>query len=241
MFRKYRFSSALFASLVSTFLVSLLCSGFALAGESPLKQVDGGKDLEKVKRSKFRDTYVKPDVDFSFYKTVYIGEALFDYRDVKLSKMSSGIYSNTTSNLEYPISEEDRQRFEQIVREAFRTEIVKGKHFKIVDVLNTDEHTLIMRGVVMDIVSKVPPESVERTRLYMSSVGGATLGLEFLDGTTGEVLARVAERGRIGDATGQVSGTSRPVNRATVIADVKRWATNAAIKLRKVLDSALEG
>lgn len=241
MYIKNRFSLALSAPLMFAFLISLVYSEFALARENSLKQADGGKGLEKVRRSKFSDTYVKPEVDFSFYNTVYIGEALFDYRDVKPSKMSSGIYSNTTSNLEYPINEEDRRQFEKIVREAFRTEIVKGKHFKIVDVLNTDEHTLIMRGVVMDIVSKVPPESVGRTRLYMSSVGGATLGLEFLDGTTGEVLARVAERGRIGDATGQVSRTSQPVNRTTVIADVKRWATNAAIKLRKVLDSALEG
>ena len=128
----------------------------------------------------------------------------------------------------------------EIVREAFRAEIVKGKHFEIVDASNADERTLIMRGVVADIVSKVPPETVGRSRLYMSSVGGATLGLEFLDGTTGEVLARVAERGRIGDATGQMSRNSRPVNRATVIADVKRWANGAAQKLRKALDAALK-
>ena len=127
-----------------------------------------------------------------------------------------------------------------IVREAFRTEIVKGDHFKIVDAEHADEHTLIMRGVVADIVSRVPPESVGRMNLYMSTVGGATLGLEFLDGTTGEVLARVADRGRIGDARGQIDRSSRPVNRATVIGEVKRWANGAARKLRAALDSALE-
>ena len=230
MLFKNRLSMARYALLILTFLISVVFSGFASAAESHLKQVRGGKDLEKVKRSQFSETYVKPGVDFSFYNTIYVDETRFVYRDVKPAKMGSG---NATSNQEYPISKEGRERFEATVREAFRTEIAKAKHFEIVDILNTDEHTLILRGMVSDIVSKIPPETVERTRLYMSSVGGATLGLEFRDNPSGEVLARVAERGLIGDASHQV-------NRDTVIADVKLWATNAAIKLRKVLDTALE-
>ena len=230
MLFKNRLSMALYALLILTFLIPMVFSGFALAAESHLKQVRGAKDLKKVKRSQFSETYVKPGVDFSFYNTIYVDETRFVYRDVKPAKMGSG---NATSNQEYPISKEGRERFEATVREAFRTEIAKAKHFEIVDILNTDEHTLILRGMVSDIVSKIPPETVERTRLYMSSVGGATLGLEFRDNPSGEVLARVAERGLIGDASHQV-------NRDTVIADVKLWATNAAIKLRKVLDTALE-
>jgi hypothetical protein len=240
MLIKHKFSLALSALLIFTGLISPVFSGSALAGESPLKQVKGAKVLEKVKRSQFSETYVKPGVDFSFYNTIYVDETLFAYRDVKQSKMSSGINSNTSSNREYPINKDDRQQFEKIVREVFRTEIVKGEHFEIVDILNTDEHTLVMRGVVSDIVSKVPPETTESTRLYMSSVGEATLGLEFRDNSSREVLARVTERGLIGDAKDQANGTSRPVNRATVTDDVRRWATNAAMKLRKVLDSALE-
>jgi hypothetical protein len=240
MLIKHKLSLALSALLIFTGLISPVFSGPALAGESPLKQVKGAKALEKVKRSQFSETYVKPGVDFSFYSTIYVDETLFAYRDVKQSKMSSGVYSNTTSNRVYPISKESRQQFEKLVREAFRTEIAKAEHFKIVDILNTDEHTLVMRGVVSNIISKVPPETTESTRLYMSSVGEATLGLEFRDNVSREVLARVSERGLIGGAMDQASGTSQPVNRATVIDDVRRWATNAAMKLRKVLDSALE-
>ena len=231
MLFKYRLSLALSALLIWTFLISVVFSGIALAGDTPLKQVRGAKNLEKVKRSKFSETYVKPGMDFSFYNTIYVDETRFVYRDVKPAKISGG---NSNSNQEYPISKEGREQFEAIVREAFRTEIAKAKHFKVVDILNTDEHTLVMRGMVADIVFKIPPDTVEQTRLYMSSVGGATLTLEFRDNTSREVLARVAERGLIGDA-------SQQVNRATVIADVKRWATDAAIKLRKVLDTALEG
>lgn len=241
MLTSYRFSSALFALLIFPFLISLVFSGHALAGQNHLNQVSGNKDLEKVRRSKFSETYVKAGVDFSFYNTIYVDETRFAYRGVTPEKKSGGNYSNSTSKVVYPVSKEDRQLFEKIVRDVFRTEVAKGTHFEIVDILNTDEHTLVMRGMVADIVFKVPPESVERTRLYMSSVGSATLELEFRDNSSREVLARVAERGLIGDSTDQANGASRPVNRATVIDDVKRWATNAAIKLRNVLDSALEG
>ena len=72
-------------------------------------------------------------------------------------------------------------------------------------------------------------------------MGEATLVLEFLDGKSGEVLARVAERGVIGSGTGRIDSFTRQTNRATVTADVRRWANNAASKLRKELDSALGG
>jgi hypothetical protein len=229
MMNNFKFSLALFVMLIMTLPTSLVFSGVALAGDGTLRQVSGAKNLEKVKRGQFSETYVKPGVDFSFYNTIYVDEARFAYRDVKPAKMGSG----TPSNQEYPISKEGREKFEAIVRETFRTEIARAKNFEIVDILNTDEHTLVMRAMVADIVSKIPPETAEQTRLYMSSVGGATLTMEFRDNTSREVLARVAERGLIGDASHQV-------NRDTVIADVKLWATNAAIKLRKVLDTALE-
>ena len=237
MLRKYKSSSVFFVLLVFTFLSSMVFSGFATAGENSLKQVDGAKDLVKVRRAAFSETYINPDVDFGFYSKIYVSEAQFDYREIAASNTRSGIHVSASPKREYPMSKDDRKRFEETVRKAFRTEVSKGKYFEIVDVMNIDEHTMILRAVVADIYSKVPPESPERTRLYMSSVGGATLGLEFRDRTSGEVLARVAERGLIGDTS---NGGSRPVNRETVSADVERWAGNAARKLRQALDSALK-
>ena len=221
-------------------LISFFFMGYATAAENQFKRVDGAKDLVKVKRAAFSETYINPDVDFSFYNKIYVSEAQFDYREIKPSKTKSGIHVSASPKREYPMSKDDRKRFEETVRKAFRTEVSKGKHFEIVDVMNVDEHTMILRAVVADIYSKVPPESPDRTRLYMSSVGGATLGLEFRDRTSSEVLARVAEGGLIGDTTNQANGGSRPVNRDTVTDDVERWAGNAARKLRQALDSALK-
>ena len=98
---------------------------------------------------------------------------------------------------------------------------------------------MIMRGAVVDIISRVPPEFVGRSEVYLATVGEATLVLEFLDGKTGEVLAKVSERGRIGSRNDRIDRFSMPTNRATITADVRRWANSAATRLRKELDSAM--
>ncbi|MBT8064337.1 MAG: DUF3313 domain-containing protein [Gammaproteobacteria bacterium] len=220
-------------------LLTLFLAGFAQAQDNPLAEVEGADDLEKVKRAKFRETYVNTGVDFTRYSKIYLGDALFDYRDVGPAERSRSSYSMRSSKGVFGISEADRAKFEEIVSDAFVKELKKGKKFTITDTI--DENTMIMRGAVVDIVSRVPPEFVGRSEVYLASVGEATLVLEFLDGKTGEVLARVAERGRIGSGTGRIDEFSMPVNSATVTGDVRRWAASAARKLRSEIDSAVGG
>ena len=43
-----------------------------------LAEVEGGQDLEKVKRSKFQETYVNTEIDFTRYSKIYKGDAYFD-------------------------------------------------------------------------------------------------------------------------------------------------------------------
>lgn len=207
------------------------------ADEVPLSAVEGGADLQKVKRAKFRETYVNTGVDFSRYTRVYLGDALFDYRDVGPAQRSRSYSSMSSSKSVFGIAEQERAKFEEIVSDAFIKELEKGKKFKIAN--SIDENTMIMRGAVLDIVSKVPPEFIGRSEIYLSSVGEATLVMEFLDGKSGEVLARLAERGRIGSGTGRIDEFSMPSNSVTVWNDVRRWAVRAAGKLRREIDSAV--
>lgn len=216
--------SALFASLVQ-----------AQDTDAPISTDTTG--LEKVKRAKFRETYVNTGVDFSQYKNLYLGDAYFDYRDVGPAQRTRSSALSTSSRGVFGIAEEDRIKFQEIVGEAFTKELGKGKNFTIVDTI--DENTMIMRGAVVDIISKVPPDFAGRSEVYLATVGEATLVLEFLDGKTGEVLAKVSERGRIGSPTGRIDQFSMPANRATITADIRRWANSAAIRLRKELDSAM--
>ena len=219
-------------------IATMLAFAFPAAAQvDALAYVEGGEDLERVKRAKFRETYVNTGVDFSRYDKLYLGDAYFDYRDVGPAQRPRAAYGSYSSRTVFGISEIDRKEFEKIVEEAFTKEIVKGKNFTVTDTV--DDKTIIMRGAVVDIISKVPPEYAGRSEIYLASVGEATLVLEFFDGKTGEVLARVAERGVIG--RGRLDEFSVPANRATVTADVRRWASSAARKLRSELDAALGG
>ena len=208
------------------------------AEEKSLANVAGAADLEQVKRAKFRETYVNTAVDFSQYDKIYYGEAIFDYRDAPPAQRYSSMRS-TSSRAVFGISDKDRDSFEELVGEAFEKELGKSKHFTITQ--EVDEKTMIMRGGLVDIVSRVPPEPVGSGDVYLATVGEATLILEFVDGKTGEVLARIGERGRIGRPGGQLDAFSMPANSVTIRADIKRWASSSAKRLRSELDYAMGG
>ncbi|MEH6593683.1 MAG: DUF3313 family protein [Halioglobus sp.] len=218
----------------------LLFVAFAQADDqSTLATVEGGADLEKVKYAKFRETYVNTGADFTRYNKLYLGDAYFDYRDVgEPKRYRSNMYSSSSKSF-FGISKEDREKFEKMTDEAFTKELSKSKRFTITD--NLDENTILMRGAVIDIVSKVPPQFVGRSEVYLASVGAATLVLELLDGKTGEVLARVAERRTMGSPGGQIDMMSMPTNSVTVWSDVRRWASGSARRLRSELDEAASG
>ena len=205
--------------------------------ERTLATIDDGPDLQKAKRAKFRETYVNTDVDFTQYNKVFLGEALFDYRDAPApQRYRSSLHSSPRGGI-YGISDKDKARFEEMVGEAFDKELAKGKQFTITDTI--DENTMYLRGALVDIVSRVPPEFTGRSEVYLATVGEATLVLEILDGRSGEVLARIAERGRIGRPGSQMS--TMPANTVTIDADVRRWASGAARRLRSELDLAMSG
>ena len=216
-------------------LVVALSQGI-VAQESNLGTVEGGEDLEKVK-GKFRETYVNVDTDFTAYDKLYLGDAYFDYRDVGSSPRYRSTMYNPSTSAYFGIEEKEQEKFEQIADEAFTKELEKSKHFTIVDELGPG--TILMRGAVVDIVSRVPPEFIGRSEIYLASVGEATLILELLDGQTGEVLARVAERRSIG--RGQIDMATMPTNSVSVWSDVRRWASSSARRLRSELEFAIQG
>jgi hypothetical protein len=232
--------------LRETIMKNLLISGLVLilgaaivhAGEKTDAAIENAPELEKVKKARFAETYVNREVDFTRYSKVYLGDAFFDYRDVGPAKKSRSIHRNSSKSV-FGISDADREKFEAVVDKAFIKEMGKGKSFEITDTL--DANTMIMRGAVVDIVSRVPPEFVGRSEVYLATVGEATLVLEFLDGVTGQVLATISERRAFGRPGGQIDMMSSPTNSVTVWSDVRRWATSSAKRLRTELDAAMSG
>ena len=227
----------------SIFLLLLLgLAGAATAQDAPsdtdqAAAADRYGNLEKDK-SGFRETWVNPDTDWTRFDSLYLWTAEFQYRDVGPARRSRGNLMNTRQR-EFGISDTDREKFEEVLSDAFVKEIQKAKNFEIVD--DPRPTSLIMRGAVLDIISRVPPDTVGRSEIYLASVGEATLVLELIDASNGEVAAVVAERRAFQSGTGQIDAFSTPTNNATIIADVRRWARREALTLRKALEEAMAG
>ena len=95
------------------------------------------------------------------------------------------------------------------------------------------DDVLILQGALLDVVSKVPPDHVGRSEIYLSSVGEATLVIEALDSMSEEVIFRAVER-RAAERVG-----SQPIQSTSVTtwSEVRRLIRRWATTLRKGLDS----
>ena len=216
--------------------VAFLGLGIANAQDTD-PAVDQTVDLEKGK-SAFKETWVHPDADFTQYSKLYLWEAEFEYRDVGPAQKTSSTRMSTRKR-EFGISDADRQKFEEVVSEAFVKGVQKSKRFELVGEVGPD--TIIMRGAALDIISLVPPQSVGMSDVYLSNIGEATLVLELIDSETGDVLAVVSERRKIQSGTGRIDSMSMPTSSVTVIAEVRRWGQRAGSKLASELDKAIAG
>lgn len=221
-------------------LASILITVPAFAQEAaPASDSPPETELQKQKGEFFKEVWVHPDADFTQYDKLFLWEGVFEYRDVGPARRSRSTMISTHKR-EFGISDVDREKFEEIVGEAFDQGLQgKGdKRFELVSELGPG--TMILRGGVLDIISMVPPGTVGRSDIYLASIGEGTLVLELLDAQTGDVLALVAER-RSFSRPGGLSTTTMPTNSATIVGDLRRWAKSAGDKLGKSLDRAIAG
>ena len=182
--------------------------------------------LHVIDNSAFKQAWADPEVDFSGYTKIMPGGAFFEYRAVK--KKSSS-FRSSGSDTEFWISDANRAKLEEEVGKVFDEELAKSTRFTITDEPGPD--TMIIAGGLHDIMSRVPPERVGRSDVYLSDIGEATLILQISDSMSGEVIARAVERRRAGDRGG--SQRSSP---ALTWAEVRRLARNWATKLVEGLD-----
>ena len=213
--------------------VALLSALAACTTAAPT--VQSGPDAElsfdglvAIDNSVFQRAWIDPEIDLSFYNKIMSGGAEFEFRAVR---GNAGTSSRASSRNEFPISEENQQRLKDTVGEIFREELSNSQYFTMTD--TPGEDVLIVRGALLDIVSRVPPERVGRSDVFLSSVGEATLVLELLDSESGEVIYRAADR------RAAEPGGSRGVRANTVTTwnEVRRLARRWATRLRDGLDS----
>ena len=197
----------------------------AFGQENPEMTFDG---LVQIDNGAFQLSWADPDIDFSVYEKYIPGGAEFEFRAVK--KMSRAQASRSRTD-EFWISDKNREKLKETVTGIFADELSKSERFA--ETAEPGPDTLIIRGALHDIVSRVPPELVGRGEIYLSSVGEATLVIEALDSLSGEVIYRGVER-RAAARTNQQMIVSSPAN---TWGEVRRWARRWAVKLREGMDS----
>lgn len=200
------------------------------------RELGNTEGLEKSK-SGFRETWVNPDADFNKYSKIYLWGAIFEYRDVGPAQANRSSF-NRSNKREFGIAPEDRVAFEETVSEIFLKELQKLKSLEITQQIGPD--TMILRGGFLDIVSKVPPESVGRVDVYMTTFGEATFIVELMDAETGDVIAVASERRKIEQPGRQIDQFTMRTTSVTVQAEVRRWAQRAAAKLRSEIDKGMK-
>jgi hypothetical protein len=208
-------------------LMASCSSAPATIQEGPNAEVsfDG---LHKVDNSQADIAWAKPGFDISGYSRIMLQGAGVEYRPVKDRGRSLAIRTGTGP---YFIDDKTRAEFEALVNDVFREEMQKIKRFTIVDEPGPD--VLLVRGRLLDVISRVPPDPVgSRSYIVLGSVGEATLVLELRDSESGTILARSADR----RAAENVSGMGNRSNSVTNSAEVRRLVRFWATRLREALD-----
>ena len=169
--------------------------------------------------------WARRDFDLTGYTKIIVEGAGIHYRPVKAS---AGRLS-ASRETEFPLTEAQKVRIQEVFSTAFREELAKLENLAIVDEPGPD--VLIVRGALLDVVSRVPPERPGRVDIYLDVIGYATLVIELIDSESGSVLARAVDL-----EAAQQQGVVFESNPVTNTAQVRRLAKSWAQLLRRRLE-----
>ncbi len=183
--------------------------------------------------------WARQDFDISGVNKVMFQGVGVEYRT------NSGPYSGragagslaraSSSQSEFQLDADTRALFEEEIKGAFMEELAKSTVFEIVD--EPAPGVLLVVGGLLDVVSRVPPETVGRSRIYIERVGEATLILEVRDSVSNTVIARAVDRRAAESAT--MIQSSPPRNRSEVRRLGRRWGDLLRNGLEKMIADGL--
>ena len=186
--------------------------------------------LHAIDDSIFKLAWADPEIDFSRYSKIIPGNATLEFRAVR---KNAGTQRARSSQSEFYIEQGARDDIAEIASEIFKEELSNSTRFTVTDAPAQD--ALVIRGALHDIVSNVPPQTADRSEVFLSQVGEITLILEAVDSMSGEVIYRAVER-RALHRNNMAMRSSSVNSRAEVRRLMRRWATT----LREGLDSIPE-
>lgn len=217
-----------FTSLFSTAVLSLALT--ACAGSTTPKETHDG--LVEVPDSKFGDAYMKPGADLSHFDEYGVTPCQVAFKKNWLRDQNS-----SRIDLSNRVTQKDVDRIKDTLAAEcdtfFREALLEEPAYKLVESFDEGEQVLVIRPNIINLDVHAP--DVGRpgvTRTYTTSSGEMTLMLELVDGTTGEVLARVVDRKR-GLDDNMLQWSNSVTNKADADRALRRWSS----LLRDALDN----
>ncbi len=191
--------------------------------------------LVQVRNPSLQYAWVRPEADLSSYQRVTFRTADFQFRAVK-PMAGTGTARGTRD--EFPIGEAERTKLVETVNQIFREELAKSRRYTYTD--ETGPDVVMMEVALLDIVSRVPPEPVGRSDIFLDEVGEATLVVTLRDSQSGETLARAADRRAAEPVKARGNFGALRSSPVTTWAEVRRlarrWATRASERLDQLHD-----
>ena len=194
--------------------------------------------LTRLDRTIMDTVWARTDLDFSGITKVRFLSLGVEYRNVRgpySGRAGVGSVNQRANQTEFALDEDTRALFEEEVSSAFREEMERSTVFTLTD--EPGEDVLDIHIGLLDVVSRVPPETIGRSRIFLDQVGEATLVLEVRDSISHTVLARAIDRRAAESMT--FFESSPPRNRAEVRRLGRRWASLLRDGLEKMIEDGM--
>lgn len=219
----------------------------ALAGcaASPTPELQSGADAEvtfdglvRADNTIMDSVWARPDIDFTGYRKVLFVPLGVSYRDVEPSDATTALRRTPRTRepelREFQLDEETKAYFEAEIGKAFSEEVSASDVYQVVDEPAAD---VLQIGVaLLDVVSRVPPQAATQPRVYIESVGEATLVLEVRGSMSNTVYLRAVDRRAAQQQSGMIES-----NRVSNAAEIRRLGRRWGSIVREGLESLLTG
>ncbi|MDJ0907004.1 MAG: DUF3313 family protein [Woeseiaceae bacterium] len=194
--------------------------------------------LTRVNRTIMDAVWARKDIDLSGVTGVRFKSLGVEYRNVDgpySGRAGVGTGRARSSQTEFQLDAATRALFEEEISGAFMEEIRRSTVFEVTD--ESGPNVVDVHIGLLDVVSRVPPDTVGRSRIFIDRVGEATLVLEIRDSISNTVLVRAVNRRAAQNFTAQES--TPPRNRAEVRRLGRRWGQILRDGLEKMIGDGM--
>lgn len=174
-------------TLAAVFLLVAPASAWSQAEDAPPEvSLDG---LEQVEKTRRKEVYVDPDVDWSVYERIMIDEATVAFRK-NWERDQNRYQSNRIRSSDV---ERIREGAAELFDEVFTKELTENGGYEIAGAAADNVLRISPHIVDLDVYAPDSRSAPGMQRSYTESAGRMTLKLYLYDSVTGDLLAVASE------------------------------------------------